>query len=325
MTNPTIAVPVELLPCPFCGGSASIKNDGDLRFIVCGPGTECKGTGLTTFFVEEKSETAIAAWNRRTAQPADHSEQPSGIYSSDPLACSGCISGCFRCRAEQASPDHLPPLIQCLRENGQQIAERAFDAQEAKYPQPQPSAAQSAPDEREAFEAWIEREAGEGAAKRWPTDNGPGYANDRVQDYRTGWVECLAWQRAQSAPAGTECSYCQGHGEVTRQVGQTPETYDFWNEPCPECAGTGAAPAHPAPRNEQAGEWIACNERLPTVKQDGAMVTAFVCGVVTTKATRSVRDLFQAAEEDGEQCAVTHWMPLPAPPALSQQADGGAA
>lgn len=38
--------------------------------------------------------------------------------------------------------EQLPPLIQCLRENGQQIAERAFDAQEAKYPQPQPSAAQ---------------------------------------------------------------------------------------------------------------------------------------------------------------------------------------
>ena len=39
-------------------------------------------------------------------------------------------------RALLAQPaDHLPPLIQCLRENGQQIAERAFDAQEAKYPQ----------------------------------------------------------------------------------------------------------------------------------------------------------------------------------------------
>ena len=31
--------------------------------------------------------------------------------------------------------EHLPPLIQCLRENGQQIAERAFDAQEGKYSQ----------------------------------------------------------------------------------------------------------------------------------------------------------------------------------------------
>lgn len=49
--------------------------------------------------------------------------------------------------------------------------------------------------EQAAFDEWITREAGPGAAKRWPTDNGPGYANDRVQDYRTGWVECLAWLR----------------------------------------------------------------------------------------------------------------------------------
>lgn len=35
-----------------------------------------------------------------------------------------------------AVPDEqLPPLIQCLRENGEQIAERAFAAQEAKRPQ----------------------------------------------------------------------------------------------------------------------------------------------------------------------------------------------
>ena len=47
-------------------------------------------------------------------------------------------------RALLAQPaEQVPPLIQCLRQHGQQIAERAFDAQEAKYPQPQPSAAQT--------------------------------------------------------------------------------------------------------------------------------------------------------------------------------------
>lgn len=56
--------------------------------------------------------------------------------------------------------------------------------------------------EREAFEDWIKREAGDHAAKRWPTETGQGYANDRVQDYRTGWVECLQWQaRLNPAPA----------------------------------------------------------------------------------------------------------------------------
>lgn len=61
-------------------------------------------------------------------------------------------------------------------------------------------------------------------------------------------------------------------------------------------------------------EWIACAERLPEAKKDGRLVMAFVCGVVTTKATATVRELAQFAKEDGEQCAVTHWRPLPAAP-----------
>jgi hypothetical protein len=60
--------------------------------------------------------------------------------------------------------------------------------------------------ERVAFEAWIVRDAGAGAVKRWPNARGQAYENDRVQDYRTGWVECYDWMtqaRAQlAAPAG---------------------------------------------------------------------------------------------------------------------------
>lgn len=45
--------------------------------------------------------------------------------------------------------------------------------------------------ERDIFEAWISEEAGPGATERWPTPDGPSYKNDRVQDYRMGWVEAL--------------------------------------------------------------------------------------------------------------------------------------
>ncbi|WP_396180078.1 hypothetical protein [Flavobacterium sp.] len=58
-------------------------------------------------------------------------------------------------------------------------------------------------DEREAFEAWVIREAGADAAKRWlGTD---GYENLRIQDNRVGWAACLDWMAgrasAQAVPA----------------------------------------------------------------------------------------------------------------------------
>jgi len=67
--------------------------------------------------------------------------------------------------------------------------------------------------EREAFEARVVAEAGEGAIAKWlGTD---GYENTRVQDYRLGWVWCLEWQARASLP--------------TQPAAQaTPE-------PCPTC------------------------------------------------------------------------------------------
>ncbi len=51
-------------------------------------------------------------------------------------------------------------------------------------------------DEREEFERWIADEAGPHALKKWPTDSSSAYENDRVQDYRAGWIECLNRMRA---------------------------------------------------------------------------------------------------------------------------------
>lgn len=69
----------ELLPCPFCGGEASIvKRDvepqgdpwyGDKieRFVLC----ECGASLFDGYFHEGFSdpERAIAAWNRRSPLP----------------------------------------------------------------------------------------------------------------------------------------------------------------------------------------------------------------------------------------------------------------
>lgn len=83
-----------------------------------------------------------------------------------------------------------------------------------------------------------------------------------------------------------------------------------------------SAPAHPAPRNEQAGAWIACSERLPN-KVEWCLV--FADGAMNCMAFNNGNweDWVSAALPNIRAGDVTHWMPLPAAPALSQQADGG--
>jgi len=62
--------PEPLLPCPFCGGPASIEESdllGDIRKSA-GCGTEdCQGYQSTLTFATRRE--AIAAWNRRATQP----------------------------------------------------------------------------------------------------------------------------------------------------------------------------------------------------------------------------------------------------------------
>ena len=50
----------ELLPCPFCGGSArAYTDDYRLETVIC---RDCSAEGAAFMFREE----AIAAWNART-------------------------------------------------------------------------------------------------------------------------------------------------------------------------------------------------------------------------------------------------------------------
>lgn len=49
-----------------------------------------------------------------------------------------------------------------------------------------------------------------------------------------------------SAPEPVACSTCSGRGQVGGHLGQTPESFDYVTEPCPDCA------APPVPRSDDA-------------------------------------------------------------------------
>lgn len=61
----------ELLPCPFCGGAASIKSSGSATAIWCANDQCVIGTDIPIPFNDWGHKTdAIAAWNRRPTPPA---------------------------------------------------------------------------------------------------------------------------------------------------------------------------------------------------------------------------------------------------------------
>lgn len=210
---------------------------------------------------------------------------------------------------------------------------------------PQPSAAQDAPDEMFEEGQW------------WLLELDSAVGNGTPEQKRAMAVvhNLLShWQRAQSSPQPTaqvlegwqlvpadptpEMIAALGfNGDVDLAIGHAAISMDVANL---YRAALSAAPAHPAPRNEQAGEWIACSERLPPVD---VPVWLFVPGVespfIGERSSGSdgwlwaeVRGVTMQADgswsaddayfDDFEPAL---WMPLPAPPALSQQADGGAA
>jgi hypothetical protein len=58
----------ELKPCPFCGSEVTIKRETHIGWIKCtNPHSICIGSGLGFAFISGDEETAIAAWNTRTA------------------------------------------------------------------------------------------------------------------------------------------------------------------------------------------------------------------------------------------------------------------
>lgn len=58
----------ELLPCPFCGGSAEYRNDGMTGYVQC---QEClaRTDGVYSWRDDNWKEEAAKDWNTRTQCP----------------------------------------------------------------------------------------------------------------------------------------------------------------------------------------------------------------------------------------------------------------
>ena len=61
----------KLLPCPFCGGSASIEHEGSVFRVQC----ECCLASTSTV---THSHMAVVAWNRRAASRQGASPKKEG-------------------------------------------------------------------------------------------------------------------------------------------------------------------------------------------------------------------------------------------------------
>jgi Lar family restriction alleviation protein len=74
----------KLLPCPFCGGEASVRTV--LRVLarceMCG--SEGQSFSMVDAGVEAASDQAIAAWNRRTPAPEGEVVAWRYRYPNDP-------------------------------------------------------------------------------------------------------------------------------------------------------------------------------------------------------------------------------------------------
>ncbi len=71
MTESTARLPLAaadlLLPCPFCGGEATLEPDPSLPEIVqiaCGNGA-CRVMPRTEYLLESFADELVAAWNGR--------------------------------------------------------------------------------------------------------------------------------------------------------------------------------------------------------------------------------------------------------------------
>ena len=84
--NPDETLPVELLPCPFCGGEAYIEPNSsglvgeDWPRIRC---HQCDAKGPVSDVMND-TKPAIAAWNRRAAQSPPVNERWSLQFSNTP-------------------------------------------------------------------------------------------------------------------------------------------------------------------------------------------------------------------------------------------------
>lgn len=70
-----------LLPCPFCGGPASIRGDIGLQYLGCADQTgECAGANIALPCYRPESRTeSIKRWNRRAAHAHEAAPEQAGV------------------------------------------------------------------------------------------------------------------------------------------------------------------------------------------------------------------------------------------------------
>lgn len=56
---------IDLLPCPFCGGTPTVEWDRKLAWILCPEGSICRGSGIVQAFAVKKIKKGVQVWNTR--------------------------------------------------------------------------------------------------------------------------------------------------------------------------------------------------------------------------------------------------------------------
>ena len=95
----------KLLPCPFCGGEAELRNAHKESWYVLCVGDECPVLPDSTF--KKTKAEAVAAWNTRAERTCrmEYIEKASGdeIYPTEAYTCSLC-----RCVTLDGKPSYCP-------------------------------------------------------------------------------------------------------------------------------------------------------------------------------------------------------------------------
>lgn len=90
----------ELLPCPFCGGEAEYRDDGQIGRVQC---QQClmQTDGSYSWRDKDWKEAEANDWNTRVYQPevqaAIERDTPKKLKRGDPILCEGDEFICQNC------------------------------------------------------------------------------------------------------------------------------------------------------------------------------------------------------------------------------------
>lgn len=122
-------MPVELLPCPFCGSKVVLQQNLMGQYGVFCLTLDCVDVGITSF----NEEYVVRGWNRRTALAAPQIPDAAAVVMGaengcDCFACQAIRSGEYALRATPApQPDAPHPAEQAASSLAVAILQRTLD------------------------------------------------------------------------------------------------------------------------------------------------------------------------------------------------------